>query len=209
MNIETYISSGIIETYCLGLSTEAEAQEVETFCMIYPIIKAEVEALQMALNGYARSFKKRAPLGLKKAVFDEIDALERAEAAHRQAEQPFLLKKMKVVSADSKVEEWQELLQGIEPPAEYDVHMQPLYMDDKDLLFVAWVCVGGAIPEEVHDDMYESFYVLEGTCTCIVGDKKYDLKAGDFLPIPLYTEHSIVITSPTPVKALVQRRMVA
>lgn len=36
MNIKEYISSGIVESYVLGLVTDAERQEFETMCLQYP-----------------------------------------------------------------------------------------------------------------------------------------------------------------------------
>jgi hypothetical protein len=44
LNVKKYILSGIIESYVLGLTTEAEQQEFEGLCKQYPeIAQAKLE----------------------------------------------------------------------------------------------------------------------------------------------------------------------
>ena len=61
------------------------------------------------------------------------------------------------------------------------------------------------IPEEIHHNLRESFLLLQGTCTCLVGEATYELNAGDFLEIPLDAEHNVIVTSEEPVIAILQR----
>ncbi len=73
MNIEEYISSGILMDYCLGLITEEERNKVELVCKEFPEIAAELSLLQNGLQQYAikkTSWKKE---GLKKKIWDTID----------------------------------------------------------------------------------------------------------------------------------------
>ncbi|HPI10867.1 MAG TPA: cupin domain-containing protein [Catalimonadaceae bacterium] len=64
------------------------------------------------------------------------------------------------------------------------------------------------VPEEIHEDLLESFYILEGTCTCFVGEKQHQLTAGGFLEIPMFIPHSVKITSEKPVLAILQRGII-
>nr|WP_255678754.1 cupin domain-containing protein [Mucilaginibacter sp. UR6-1] len=61
------------------------------------------------------------------------------------------------------------------------------------------------VPEETHDIVAESFFILKGTCTCTVGKNVFTLNAGDHLEIPLHTNHDIRIDSPY-VVAILQHR---
>ena len=60
-------------------------------------------------------------------------------------------------------------------------------------------------PQEVHKDELERFLILEGTCELTIEDEVYNLKAGDYLAIPLYKKHDLKITSAIPCKAILQR----
>jgi len=50
VNIKEYISSGIIESYVLGLVSDAERTEFEAYCVQYPEIAAARNAFEVALE---------------------------------------------------------------------------------------------------------------------------------------------------------------
>jgi mannose-6-phosphate isomerase-like protein (cupin superfamily) len=52
------------------------------------------------------------------------------------------------------------------------------------------------VPDEIHEDVAESFFILKGSCTCTVGRDVFTLNEGDYLDIPLHTSHDIRIDSP-------------
>ncbi|MEO9256946.1 MAG: anti-sigma factor [Crocinitomicaceae bacterium] len=52
MKIEEYIASGIIENYLLGVVSPQEKQEVECMSHIYPEIKQELNALELAMENF-------------------------------------------------------------------------------------------------------------------------------------------------------------
>lgn len=54
MNVERFISSGIIELYVAGMATVAEAQELEAAMAQFPDLAAEVEACRRDLEQYVR-----------------------------------------------------------------------------------------------------------------------------------------------------------
>ena len=53
MDIKAYIESGILEQYVLGKVTETERLEVEQYASQYPEIKAELEAIEIAMEEFA------------------------------------------------------------------------------------------------------------------------------------------------------------
>jgi anti-sigma-K factor RskA len=51
--VKAYIESGILELYVLGQLTDHENEEVEEMCEKHPEIKAEISAIEIALESYA------------------------------------------------------------------------------------------------------------------------------------------------------------
>jgi anti-sigma-K factor RskA len=76
LDIQTYISSGVIENYVLGATTAEEAEEVEKLAAIYPEIQAEIEANRLALLEYVLQFEQEPPAELRDKVLAKITALE-------------------------------------------------------------------------------------------------------------------------------------
>jgi quercetin dioxygenase-like cupin family protein len=54
---------------------------------------------------------------------------------------------------------------------------------------------GGGTPVHVHHDEDETFYILEGEVTFLVGDERIDVAAGDFLFAPRDIPHAYVVRS--------------
>ncbi len=54
-DLKTYLESGILELYVLGDLSSEEIREVESTIVQYPEVKAEVEAIEHALQAYAIS----------------------------------------------------------------------------------------------------------------------------------------------------------
>lgn len=61
--------------------------------------------------------------------------------------------------------------------------------------------------EETHENSIESFLILKGQCTCIMGDKLVNMEAGDFFEIPLRAKHTVKV-SPPYVVAVLQYRFI-
>lgn len=73
MNIQEYIASGILEQYVLGNLSSGEEREVLTNAAQYPEIRAELNAIESALEAYAMSNAITPPLGLKEDILKKID----------------------------------------------------------------------------------------------------------------------------------------
>ncbi|MBF2707671.1 hypothetical protein [Flavobacterium soyangense] len=55
MNIGDYITSGILQDYCLGLLTVEEERKVETMCHDYPVVAKELHLLLQTLDKYVEN----------------------------------------------------------------------------------------------------------------------------------------------------------
>jgi hypothetical protein len=76
MNINEYISSGILEQYIAGTTTVQETQEVACMSHIYPEIYEELQSIQQSLEVLAQAEAINPPAHLRKNIFDTIDSLE-------------------------------------------------------------------------------------------------------------------------------------
>lgn len=72
MNIQEYISSGIIESYVLGDASAEERLEFEQLCAQYPELIAAREAFELSLEHQIVSGAVPPPVQLKQKVWDEI-----------------------------------------------------------------------------------------------------------------------------------------
>lgn len=73
MNTEEYISSGIIETYVLGLAGEEEARELEELCLQYAEIKAAVRETEASMEHYAQLNAITPPERVKDQIWTAIE----------------------------------------------------------------------------------------------------------------------------------------
>jgi len=65
LNTEEYISSGILESYVLGITSEQENREVEQLAMQHAEIKSEIEAIRNAMEVYTMKHAIAPPLHVK------------------------------------------------------------------------------------------------------------------------------------------------
>jgi len=69
-----YIETGILELYVLGQLKPLEQQEVEDMAAKFPEIKAEIAAIEVAMEQYAFSHAIQPDVNLEKQIFDKIAA---------------------------------------------------------------------------------------------------------------------------------------
>ena len=72
MNVKEYISSGIIESYVLGLASAEERSEFESMCQQYPEIREDRIAFEMQLEKQAVENTIQPPAGLKQRIFSQL-----------------------------------------------------------------------------------------------------------------------------------------
>lgn len=73
MNIEEYISSGVLDLYVLGALDKAEAKDVEQKAAAHPEIAEELKTLQATLKGFAQAHAIQPPVHLKGKIIANIN----------------------------------------------------------------------------------------------------------------------------------------
>lgn len=73
MNAQEIISSGILELYCMGLTSAAETAEVTQWAKQYPEVAAEIEAIQLGLESYAHTHAVEPGAAVKEKIFAAIN----------------------------------------------------------------------------------------------------------------------------------------
>jgi hypothetical protein len=73
LNIEEYISTGVLELYVLGDLPEQEAAEVERMAAAHPRVRQELASIEKTLEGFANSFAKTPPASLKGKILGQIE----------------------------------------------------------------------------------------------------------------------------------------
>lgn len=73
MNIQEYISSGIVESYVLGLASREEAAEFEKMCAAHHEVRAAREAFELQLEKSAVANGVTPPRHIKSRIFGEIE----------------------------------------------------------------------------------------------------------------------------------------
>lgn len=79
MDVQRYISSGIIESYVVGLVSDQEAREVENAIAQYPEVKAAVEACRQDMERYVGLYAVTPPKTIRSRILDAIDNEETPE----------------------------------------------------------------------------------------------------------------------------------
>jgi anti-sigma-K factor RskA len=73
LNIQDYISSGILETYLLGLAAAEEARELEQLCLQYPEVKAALEEAERLMEDYTQLHAIAPPMEAKEQIWAAIE----------------------------------------------------------------------------------------------------------------------------------------
>jgi mannose-6-phosphate isomerase-like protein (cupin superfamily) len=189
----------MLEDYCLGLLDDAESAQVEQMAAMHAEIKTEIAAFQKSLERYALAIATYPSACLKNNLFDTIDSLAK--------EYTLSLENLPLLSKHSDHKSWLKFVRPMLPPSlEEEVLIKILRNDKEALQCVIWL--KNEYPDEVHDNLKESFIVLEGECECHIGGKIIKLGPGGYLDIPLYEHHDVIVTK-GPVLAVVQRLNVA
>ncbi len=78
LNIKEYISSGIIETYALGLTSAEESRELELLAAEHSEVRDALEACQNELEAFALKEAVTPPATLKNKIWNEIQEQDTA-----------------------------------------------------------------------------------------------------------------------------------
>jgi mannose-6-phosphate isomerase-like protein (cupin superfamily) len=187
MNVREYIDSGILEEYCTGLLTADEQDAVLKMCDLFPEVKAELLNIEKAIERIATDNAVTPDAGLKQKILNSLGFTE--------TEVQFDLDNLPVTHARSNHISWLTSLDHLIPeyPNE-DFSCHVLRQDDQFAQML--IITKSDVPDETHDNLKESFFILKGECKCLVGENAFRLGPGDFLEIPLNQEHNVKMLTP-------------
>jgi len=199
MNSKEYIESGQLELYVMGMLEPEECREAERMIALYPEVRDEVEQITKALKAYAEEEAGAPHPAIKPLLMATIDYSERLQAGEPQAFPP-------VLNENSTLADYAEWLnrEDLRRPGDFtDLYAKIIGYTPEMTTAIVWI--NSMAPHEVHDDEYEKFLIVEGTCDILIGDKTYRLVPGDYLSIPLHEGHEVKVTSAVPCKVILQR----
>ena len=196
---QNFIDSGILELYVLGKTTLAENQDVMLMSSQFTEVFNEIVAIELSLEKYALLHSVSLNITIKPFILATIDFTERLENGELQDFPPLL----NAGSGSKDYAHWLNRSDMILPNDFEEIHAKIIGYNKDALTAIIWIKNGS--PAEIHDDEYEKFLIVEGTCTITIDKEDYNLKAGDVLSIPLYKKHFLKVTSLIPCKAILQR----
>lgn len=164
---------------------------------MYPILRDEIEYITSALIN--QSNQPTISAKVKPLLMATIDHTERLKNGEQPSNPPLLSE----ASTIADFSEWVNRKDMLFNDEFRDTYAKIIGYTPQNLTAIVWLKVGA--PYEVHDNEYEKFLVLEGTCNIVTKEKVIPLVAGDFFAIPLHMGHSIQVTSPIPCKVILQR----
>ena len=198
MSNNKYIESGILEQYVLGLTNAAETEEVERMAASDPAIKAELDAIRETFEKLALAGAMEPSEVIKPFLMATINYTERLKNGEAVTDPPMLNENSK----PNDFSPWLNRPDMISPGTE-DLYAKIIGYTPKAITAIVWI--KEYAPHEVHDDEFERFLILEGTCDIIVEDVPTHLVPGDYFAIPLHKSHMVKVTSAIACKVVLQR----
>lgn len=201
MDFNAYISSGILEQYCLGLVSEAERVEVEQYAAEYPAIKIEIAYISASLEKYALA-NSIAPADKVKANLLLSTYVQESGAGKQY---PPLVSA--TVTSDDFIK-WASRNPIPSPEEAYhNLFTRDLPSTDIVINFMVWAKEG--LDEEAHSHYNEFVVIIDGHCDMYMNGEKKHYGKGEIIRIPPHVPHYAVITSAVPMVAFVQRQLIA
>src|SRR5579863_6060280 len=102
-NINSFIESGILEMYVLGMASDEEVKEVEEMAARHELVRKEIEAISETLKAYAESKANALTGTIKPMLLAGIDYEERLKNGEVPSSPP-------VLNNNSKKEDYVEWL---------------------------------------------------------------------------------------------------
>ena len=185
LDIQKYIDSGSLEQYCFELDNTLLANEIVALRLDHPEVGWELGEIELTIESFAESHAIKPKAYLKNRIM----------AALNFAENRIDLDNLPPTAKYSNYESWLKAVEHLIPSEPFeDFFAHVLRQNEK--IAQTLVITKQNVSDEVHADVSESFFILKGTCTCTVGKEIFILNEGDYLDIPLHTNHDIRIDSP-------------
>jgi mannose-6-phosphate isomerase-like protein (cupin superfamily) len=200
MNVNKELfESGLLELYVLGQTTPEETKEIQELAQSDKSVYKEIFEIELSLEKYAEAHAIEPNPIIKPFLIATLDFSDRMQSGEIPLFAPML-------TSDSKIEDFDVWLNrdDMTIPQDFDdFHAKILSLTPEAVTALVWI--KEIAPQEVHDDQYERFLIIEGTCDITIGTDVHQLVAGDYLTIPLHTTHHIIVTSSNPCKVILQR----
>ncbi|MFC3563175.1 cupin domain-containing protein [Pedobacter jamesrossensis] len=187
MNLLNFLSSGLLELYISGKLSKADRLLVEEMTIRYEEVANERMRLELLFGNETKVQSQRPSESFDNRMMSFFSDLEK-EKVMKGDDIP-------LISPFSNAEDWLRLVEGFIPEEAPETQfIYPLHQSEKrtQLLVVSAI----DIDEEIHDELSESFLILKGSCVCSIEDAIFEMKAGDFMQIPLHKTHQVKLTSP-------------
>ncbi|MCP9750015.1 cupin domain-containing protein [Ferruginibacter sp. HRS2-29] len=201
--IKALLKSGMIELYVMGLADANHAAEIETLARSFPEIQQAIDDFSIQMEGYLQQNAVPPSMKVKPMIMAIIEYKQRLKNGQKIKAPPGLHQD----SRAADYAEWLALPGMSEPLPEENITLKIIGLTPTSSQAILWIRKG--TPWETHQNELESFLVLEGTCIITIGTERHLLSAGDYLAIPLFQPHQVVVTSTIPCKAILQRLALA
>ena len=198
-NSNDYIGSGILELYVLQQTTLEETREIELAAQKDPSIKQEILEIELSLERYATAQAVEPNPIIKPFLLATIDYSDRIRGGEQPLSAPLLTEN----SSPDDFKGWLNRADMVVPDDFDDVYAKILSATPQATTALVWI--KEMAPQEVHDNEFEKFLILEGSCTITIEEEAHHLVPGDYLAIPLHKSHQVTITSEIPCKIILQR----
>ncbi len=196
MNNDENISTQMLNDYALGILDFNNKIKVQKALANNVSLQKELAAIEEALENYALETYNNPPVTLtKEKVWQYINNQESATSID--------LNNTPLLNNLSDAKTWLKAIKPLMPVnITEDLFVHEIRNDGK--VFQALVVSKIGYPDEVHDDCNESFLLLEGYCTCVIGEEEIDMSPGDYMQIPMHMHHDVRSLTPH-VVAILQR----
>lgn len=195
--VNDFLQSGIIERFCLQEVTEAEKEYVEKMAS-HPAVYFAIESFKRSL---AQTTAKPSPV-LSKIKYKLMREVYKQCAETDTNFLPLVTKDFNTIYFQDFIDK-----NNLTAERDFDGNMEMLPLASTIEIQNAVVWIKGNFDEEMHVDEDEFIFVVKGSCIMNFDGVKTAYKEGDLIFIPPFVQHSAVVTSATPMFALVQRQL--
>lgn len=197
--VKDYINSGILELYVLGMTTDEENIEISKLAAKNSDIQKEIEAIEKTLLLTSKEIAPKLSPEIKAMTLATIDYMERLKNGEEYVNAPTIGQNSKTVDFQTWIDR-----PNMQVSEDFDtIEVKIISANPEVTTAIVWLKHGS--PIEIHDNEFEHFLIVEGTCTITIGEVEHNLIAGDYLSIPLYIGHSVEVTSENVCKIILQR----
>ena len=198
--LNEYLESGVLEMYVLGLTSDEENRQINQLILEHPELNIEIDAIANALIARAE-LNVEEPMNptLKPMMLAVIDYKERLKKGELPSIPPIINK----ASLISDFAFWLNREDMVLSDDFEEIEVKLIGYQPEMMTAIVWI--KNQAPYEVHDDVYEKFLVVEGSCDIVTDAGVHSLVAGQCLTLPLNLGHTVKVTSTVPCKVILQR----